>query len=96
LKDEAYMLSLKSALANRKEDGRPVSLRGRVRRSAAPVFERSVKSRHTSGLKYFKPAMHYLLVAPIDLITNNSRRVLHCPMTCTTVHIGSTSLANFR
>ena len=58
LKDEAYVLSLKSALANRKDDGRPASLRGRVRRSAAPVFERSVPSRRTSGLKYFKPAMH--------------------------------------
>ena len=58
LKDEAYVLSLKSALATRKDDGRPASLRGRVRRSAAPVFERSVKSRRTSGLKYFKPAMH--------------------------------------
>ena len=58
LKDEAYVLSLKSALANRRDDGRPASLRGRVRRSAAPVFERSVPSRRTSGLKYFKPAMH--------------------------------------
>jgi hypothetical protein len=58
LKDEAYVLSLKSALATRKDDGRPASLRGRVRRSAAPVFERSVPSRRTSGLKYFKPAMH--------------------------------------
>ena len=41
LKDEAYVLSLKSALANRKDDGRPVSLRGRVRRSAAPVLMRT-------------------------------------------------------
>jgi hypothetical protein len=37
LKDEAYVLSLKSALANRKDDGRPASLRGRVRRSAALI-----------------------------------------------------------
>ena len=58
LKDEAYVLSLKSALANRRDDGQPVSMRGRVRRSAAPVFERTVPSQRTPGLKYFKPAMH--------------------------------------
>ena len=58
LKDEAYVLSLKSALANRRDDGQPVSMRGRVRGSAAPVFERTVPSQRTPGLKYFKPAMH--------------------------------------
>jgi hypothetical protein len=58
LKDEAYVLSLKSALANRRDDGQPVSMRGRVWRSAAPVFERTVPSQRTPGLKYFKPAMH--------------------------------------
>eukprot|EP01043_Picozoa_sp_COSAG02_P012288 COSAG02_NODE_472_length_21636_cov_767.911366_12_plen_80_part_00 len=41
------MFSLKSALANQKDDGRPASLRGRVRHSAAPVFEQSVKSKRT-------------------------------------------------
>jgi hypothetical protein len=58
LKDEANVLSLKSALANRRDDGQPVSMRGRVRRSAAPVFERTVPSQRTPGLKYFKPARH--------------------------------------
>ena len=58
LKDEAYVLSLKSALANRREDGRPGSMRGRIRSSAAPVFERSVPSRQTNGLKYYKRAAH--------------------------------------
>ena len=55
LTSEQYVADLKKSLSESKSTGAPGDMRGRIRQSSVPVFKRTMPSRRTSGLNYYKP-----------------------------------------
>ena len=55
LTSEQYVADLKKSLNESKAAGAPGDMRGRIRQSSVPVFKRTMPSRRTSGLNYYKP-----------------------------------------